>query len=788
MKGYKLNRINTDGYNMYPPNTGYGLLIADEGTVYYSGTSSSTITWICRMLGYQSYAGSTRYYNSYTWQQSFPVRYRYLYCAGSVVPQCQYKEYSNTYNNGLYINCNARSQYGDTSNFYLADRSGAHTQNEYGLLMYSGGTVSGRKFDDETAELMCHIMGYNGAMSWKVGPKYIAGQESLRIRITNLNCMTKDRAFPLCTYGTDAANSTHDEDVWLWCDKPNTNNLICPPGQRKYSSDRCFECSAGTYSPDPTSSTSCSSCPSHSTSLAGSTFCSCNEGTYMNSAGNRCLTCPEKSTSKKGSTFCSCEAGTYLYTSGEEISCVQCPGGKISKEGSTAPADCVDCPSGTAPINNGQACSCDEGYGWEWSNDGEEEIGYCKPCLANFYKSKMNGTCAACPKLATSIPLSGDCQCPRGMFWDGESCMNCQGANNTAGGVCDCLAGSFWNEETSSCNNCPRNHFSGNFSTKCTKCPVNTISVSQSAECSPCSKGSSWQNYTCTQCEEEEEVGNGVVCIACPEGFTPLNNHTCSCDKGYGWEWTTGKEGSCKACPANFYKDKDQGICMQCPHEATSLPLSQDCMCPGGLSWDGSSCVDCASPNSTAGVCDCIPGTFRSEESGNCEPCPTNHFSGKFATFCMMCPLFTVSVPQSAECTSCPKGFSWENYTCTECPDNHVGNGATCSVCPEGTSPSKDKTICQKSAVDSLSVGSLVLSALIIIVVLGIIFVTWRERQARKVLEDIQLTYQADSSSGGKVKGRRCMCPSCPCSEVPKPALPERGKAVQQDDVYANFS
>ena len=619
IKCYKLNLMQTNGYNLYPPNTGYGLLIADEGTVYYSGMSTETLNWICRMLGYQSYYSSRRYSgSSYSWQQNFPVRYSSLECSGNVVPQCRYQEIYTSYYNGLYIYCNARTQYGDTTNFYLADRSGAYTQQEYGLLMYNGGTVSGRKFGDETADLMCYIMGYKGAMSWEIGRRYFATQESLRIKVTNLNCLIKDRAFPVCTNGTDAANSTHDDDVWLWCDKPNTNNLFCPPGNKKYSSNQCFECKANTYSPDPTSSTSCLSCPTRSTSLAGSTICSCDEGTYMNSAGDQCLTCPEKSTSQKGSTFCSCEAGTYLYS--DYSNCVKCPQGTVSQEGSMDPTDCIPCPGQSLSLNNGKACSC---------------------------------------------------------------------------------------------------------------------------------------------------------------------------DKGYGWEWITDKEGSCKACPANFYKDKDQGTCVKCPHEATSLPLSQDCQCPSGLSWDGSGCVDCASPNNNAGVCDCSPGTFRSEESGQCELCPPNHFSGKFATVCKMCPVFTVSVPQSAECTSCPKGYSWKNYTCTECPENHVGNGATCSVCPEGTSPSKDKTICQKSAVDGLSITSLVFSLLIIAAVGGNAFFTWRERRARIVLENLQLTYQAGSStmtSGGKVKGRRCMCPSCPCSEVPKPALPERGKAVEQDDVYANFT
>ena len=591
--------------------------------MYYYGvySVSTTMGWMCRMLGYQSYSAYT-YNRDYEWMQNYPLRYVYLECSGSVVPQCRYQAANGYhYQYSLWLKCNNRNQLGDSTSFYLVDKDKQHTQKGHGILMYNGGTVSGNKFDDTTAELVCRIMGYNKFMSWSTGKRY-QFQDSLPIRLNDLNCLRSEDVFPFCVYGNDTSTETHENDIWLWCALPTYNNfrLVCPPGQRRVSSNTCVQCTAGTYSPDPTESSSCLSCPTNSTSLAGSIFCSCNEDTYMNSAGDQCVTCPEKSTSKKGSTFCSCMSGTYLYS--DFSNCVKCPQGTVSREGSMDPTDCIPCPEQSISLKDGKFCSCDEGY---------------------------------------------------------------------------------------------------------------------------------------------------------------------------GWEWTTGKEGSCKACPANFYKDKDQGTCVKCPHEATSLPLSQACMCPSGLSWDGSGCVDCSSSNSTAGVCDCLPGTFRSQESGQCEPCPKNHFSGKFATVCKICPVFTVSVPQSAECTSCPKGFSWENYTCTECPDKHVGNGATCSVCPEGTSPSKDKTICQKSAVDGLSITSLVFSLLIIAAVGGNAFFTWRERRARIVLENLQLAYQAGSSTmtatgGGKVKGRRCMCPSCPCSEVPKPALPERGKAVEQDDVYANFT
>ena len=610
--GLNFQLMDNDAETMQSTHySSYGLLVVDGWTVDAgSGVGIDSGKWYCRMLGYQSYNSYAQFeLNSYSWQQSFPIRYGYLQCGGSVVPQCLYTKFGHPYGHSLWISCNPRTQYGDSSEFYLAGKDKQHTQKEHGLLMYNGGTVSGKKFDDSTAELMCCIMGYEGVMSWNIGRKYMPGQKDLPISLSSVNCLTKDRPFPLCTYGTDVTNSTHDEDVWLWCDMPNTDILVCPPGQKLYRRRRCYECEPNTYSSEPSTNTSCLSCPSRSSSLTGSTYCSCNEGTYMSTDKDECLECPRNSTSLYGSSFCSCVAGTYLYS--DLSSCVQCPKGTVSKEGGTDPSDCVSCPAGSVPLNNEQVCSC---------------------------------------------------------------------------------------------------------------------------------------------------------------------------EKGYGWEWGLSKEQSCKVCPANSFKDKRQGICVQCPDEATSLPLSEECHCPSGLSWDGESCVNCTSPGSSSGVCDCSAGTYWSEDTSLCEPCPENHFSGQFFSVCSKCPVFTVSQSRSSECSSCPKGYSWINQTCIECPENYVGNGVTCSVCPlpEGT-------FCQKSAVDALSVVSFVLCILILASVIGIILYIWKEKREKNLQEDIHMVYQAElSTTDAKVRGRRCMCPSCPCSEVAKHTLPKRGNTLQQENIYIN--
>ena len=605
---------------MIPNTFDSGLLDLNGGTVdhRYIGSRSTTLTWMCRMLGYQSYNSYTNSPN-YEWMQNYPVRYYQLECTGSVVPQCRYQEANGySYSNSLWLRCNARTQLGDTTSFHLVDKDNQHTQKGHGLLMYNGGTVSGNKFDETTAELICRIMGYDKVMSWTTGRKYQFQEESLPIKYKDLNCLESEDVFPLCVYGTDTTGETHDNDVWLWCALPKYNDyrLVCPPGQRRASSNTCYECSANTYSPEPSETSSCLSCPTNSKSLAGSTYCSCNDDTYMSSDRDECLECPGNSTSVKesyptnftslvGPTYCSCNDDTYMSPDGDE--CLECPGNSTSVKGSTQ---------------------------------------------------------------------------------------------------CACIAGTYLYSDLSSCT--------------------------------PCSNGT-----------VSKEGGTAPTdCVPCPTGSVPQNNgQVCSCEKGYGWEWNSSGDGSCKACPANFFKDKEQRTCMRCPHEATSLPLSEECHCPSGLSWDGESCVNCTTPGSSSGVCNCLAGTYWNEDSNQCEPCPENHFSGQFSSVCSKCPIFTVSESHSFECSSCPKGYSWESHACTECPENHVGNGATCSICPQGTSPSKDKTICQKSSVDILSVVSIALSVVIFTMVVGIILYIWKEKRARIVMDGIKMAYKAEPST-----------------------------------------
>lgn len=445
----------------------------------------------------------------------------YLGCSGDIVPQCRYKRYTASYTEALWISCNVRNMYGNPWSFYLADlKDKEHTQKGDGLLMYDGGTVSGNKFDDETADLVCRIMGYAGVMGWSIDRKYM-NQHSLPIHLKDLNCLTKTRAFPICTYQVDTTNSTHDDDIWLWCDMQKNHNLICPPGNRKGEKNTCTQCAPNTYSPDPNNKTSCLPCPRRSSSLLGSTSCSCDENFYMGLAGDKCLECPRNSHSMKGSDFCICEAGKYLHK--DYNSCVRCPYGSVSKAGSMSAADCIECPEKAISINDRTVCRCEKGFGWEWHR---EKVGSCKGCPANFYKDRRQGICRQCPNKATSPPLSDECNCPEWLSWEetSSSCVDCK-ERDVVRGVCTCRAGTFWNMETNICETCPENHFSARFSTTCTKCPMFTLSHPRSSNCMSCPQGHYWDNYTCNACPENQ-VGNGVTCSSCAEGTYPSQDKT----------------------------------------------------------------------------------------------------------------------------------------------------------------------------------------------------------------------------------------------------------------------
>ena len=433
-------------YNQQVTTSGNGLLMYSGGTVCDDHFSSKTAEWMCRMMGYESLDdwGNGR---KYAWQDDYLIKLDEVRCSGSVVPQCTY---DTTHDCGHYedvwLSCNIRKQRGDLNSFYLLDNTETFTQGQ-GLLMYQGGTVSYDGFDDTTANWICRLMGYGTLVnSWSHGLR-AHFQNSLPINVDNLVCSNGVHTdiLPSCSSDNKTSEDNHNEDVWLSCSSAIISE--CPAGYKVRRDDMiCEKCPSSTYSPAPNVNLLCLLCPVNSSSSVGSTHCTCIGGTYMTAGLDNCEKCEE---------------------------------GTVSREGGMDSDRCVLCQGYSIPIDHGRGCSCQKGHGWFWTSDTK---GTCSPCPVNFYKHKIKGICSQCPPEATSFYLSEACICALGLSWDGEHCVDCN-KEKSKDGVCGCRVGTFWNAYSNTCEECPENHYSKDFSVSCTMCPLNTVSSSKSAEC-----------------------------------------------------------------------------------------------------------------------------------------------------------------------------------------------------------------------------------------------------------------------------------------------------------------
>ena len=81
--------------------------------------------------------------------------------------------------------------------FYLLDINRHVTTTGYGILMYSGGTVCDDAFNDNTANWVCRMMGYESLNAWENDRKY-SWQDNYPIRLANIKC--PGIVVPKCKY------------------------------------------------------------------------------------------------------------------------------------------------------------------------------------------------------------------------------------------------------------------------------------------------------------------------------------------------------------------------------------------------------------------------------------------------------------------------------------------------------------------------------------------------------------------------------------------------------------
>ena len=342
---------------------------------------------------------------------------------------------------------------------------------------------------------------------------------------------------------------------------------ICAAGKYKTSSGNssCSTCTAGYYC---TGGANWTACTANSSSGAGSddiSDCKCNAG-YGGNAGvtNGTCTICAAGTYKTGSgnSSCStCTAGSYCTGGTNQTTCPT--GYEDSAPGSDAQSDCymvVDAgyylqdPYDTSPY----ACS-------RGSSSGQHEVYYgsvsqCSSCAPGSYTPYDGAACSTCPAGSYCTGDGNATRCPAlypNSSAGSDAATDCY--TNTLTGqyiataraevVTDCQAGTsagahtVYYGETSQCNVCKANQWSGDAAGSCQTCPSGWTNDGATAadhayvsSCKHTVAAGSWynsDNSTFDTCatgtySEEHLAGYGVStsCESCDTGYTNNTDHT----------------------------------------------------------------------------------------------------------------------------------------------------------------------------------------------------------------------------------------------------------------------
>lgn len=400
--------------------------------------------------------------------------------------------------------------------------------------------------------------------------------------------------------------------------------------------------------------------------------------------GERCKACVPGFTIDDGNTCRPCQPGFYKKSYGIDA-CKPCPAG-FSTVGFEGQAYCWPCEVGSSTMgNSGQ--------------------GTCTPCEPHS-DTLVEGTPSCICVLGASLDYTGsECvPCPAGTYAkypyeDNSGPLECH----------TCAAGMFSSGRgVTSCDGCsPGTYSSIGGLSACFNCPVNTISTSASQTfCEACVNGT----YT---------LREGSSLCMCPAGMQPSQsssfpNRCLPCDPGFyqpiGEADNNNVSLLCMPCePGTYNAEKAQAYCTQCPNGKYVEGLAS------------TSCVDCG-PHSTttnfsrqtsAGDCECVPGTSRSFQGADCVLCPIGFYQSGMDKACVGCPAYRTNLEQgSTTCDVCTAGaaatFTLNNQIeCGLCePGSYQPSSqqTLCTACPSGTfSDSIGATLCQVCPQDSFT-------------------------------------------------------------------------------------
>ncbi|XP_056422497.1 laminin subunit alpha-2 isoform X2 [Hyla sarda] len=313
------------------------------------------------------------------------------------------------------------------------------------------------------------------------------------------------------------------------------------------------------------------------------------------------------------------------------------------------------------------------------------------------------------------------CQCPPG--YSGTSCESCSPGHRRVNGTlfggncepCRCFGHSdSCDDITGFCNNCKHSTY-GQYCDYCLPGFYGNPTDGTDEDCLPCacpmSIASNNFSPTC-----HLDPTHGLVCDACPPGYTGLRCDRCA--NGYfGQPLLPG--GSCKPCQCNDNLDlsapdccnSETGachickpgvtgdFCNKCAEDYFGDALGPRSCQPCNCNINGSLSTAC---NAQTGQCECrsnvkgrqcdecLPQTYGPVFAQGCVPCNCNSFGSKSFDCddngqCRCQPGVTGS-----KCDRCARGFyDFQEGGCTPCDCPHVGNNCDeetgqC-VCPPNT-------------------------------------------------------------------------------------------------------
>ena len=553
-----------------------------------------------------------------------------------------------------------------------------------------------------------------GASSATVCTSCLAGTYSLAGTSACVSCLTG-------TYSLTGTSACIDCSAGSYSLTGASACITCSAGAYSLTgASACVSCLAGTYSLTGTSActvcpintfsgasvSSCQACQTNALSAAGSVsqeYCYCKTG-YAHVVGSyTCLICdPGTYNSQLGRMACSkCSVGLYSadYGATGSETCLACPLGQWSPEGSPS---CNLCPvNSLAAATSGSQTDCTCNAGYTGPNGG-----VCSACAAGEYK--------------TATGPSGCVSCPAGAY------STVAGASSAT--VCtSCLAGTYsataGASSASVCTSCLAGTYSTN-ATTCITCPANSNSPNASSSVSNCTCSSGYANIAdvCTaviaQAVQIRGTLTAVTTDSSPEDIaaaisqfryqiaaklgipvglvqverTYLNSGRAllsteitivltisarstaelstiaaatadlSTIAGLSGASQTIVQGTtplsnltCSACPANSYHA--QGQCVSCMNNTVSVPGSLACQCRAGFTGSPDACQACPA------------GTYkRMAGTSACRVCQANSMSDAASALCRCNAGYTGNTGDV--CVACVAG-KYKNVTgsaaCVEC-------------------------------------------------------------------------------------------------------------------------